>query len=101
MRRNHPREFKLSLCERISTGELSKSGASREYGLSLGMLGRWLEQYAVHGKNSFQGQAWRAQAISSATRIEQLEEELRLSQLEVKFMQQLLDQKKSPGGRKS
>jgi transposase-like protein len=71
---------------------------SREYGLSLGMLGRWMEQYKLHGENSFQGQPWRAQAMTSEARVAQLEEELRLTQLEVKFMRQLLAQKKSPGG---
>jgi hypothetical protein len=60
------------------------------------MLGRWLLQYEVHGENAFQGQAWRAAAMTAAQRIEQLEEELRLSRLETALVRQMLAKKKSP-----
>jgi hypothetical protein len=60
------------------------------------MLGRWLLQYEAHGENAFQGQAWRAAAMTAAQRIEQLEEELRLSRLETALARQMLAKKKSP-----
>lgn len=98
MARIHEREFKLSLCRQIVAGEISKAKASRDYGLSFGMLARWLEQYAARGENSFQGQPWRAVALDASARIEQLEEELRLSRLETALARQMLAQKKSPKG---
>lgn len=96
MSRIHDRELKLSLCRQIKAGELSKAKASRDHGLSLGMIARWLEQYEARGENSFLGQPWRAVALDSAARIEQLEEELRLSRLETALARQMLAQKKSP-----
>jgi len=101
MPRTYSREFKLALCSRIASGEWTKSRASREHGLSLGMLARWLEQYQANGENAFQGQPWRAQALNAAERIDALEEELRTARLELKFVRQLLDQKKSLPGSES
>ena len=60
------------------------------------MLGRWILQYEAHGENAFQGQPWRAAALTAAERIEQLEEELRLSRLETALARQMLSKKKSP-----
>ncbi|HEY3780004.1 MAG TPA: hypothetical protein VGL56_02895, partial [Fimbriimonadaceae bacterium] len=73
MPRNHDRELKLSLCRQIKAGELSKTKTTRDHSISATMLGRWLLQYEVHGENAFQGQAWRAAAMTAAQRIEQLE----------------------------
>ena len=95
MPRVHERELKLSLCRQIKAGELSRSKAARDHGLSATMLGRWLTQYEVHGENAFQGQAWRAAAMTAVQRIEQLEEELRFSRLETALARQMLSKKKS------
>jgi transposase-like protein len=96
MPRTHERELKLSLCRQIKSGDLSRSKAARDHGLSLTMLGRWITQYEAQGENAFQGQPWRAAALNSAQRIEQLEEELRLSRLETALARQMLSKKKSP-----
>lgn len=101
MPRTFTREFKLEVCRNIESGQWTMSRVSREHALSLGMLGRWLEQYRTHGSDAFQGQPWRAQALGAAQQIEQLREELRQSQLEVKFLRQLVDQKKSRPGSES
>jgi transposase-like protein len=98
MSRIHDREMKLGLCRQIRSGELSKSKACRERGLSQSMLGRWLEQYDSQGENAFQGQPWRSVALNAVERIEQLEEELRLSRLETALVRQMLAKKKSPNG---
>jgi transposase-like protein len=62
------------------------------------MLDRWLRQFAVHGEDSFQGQAWRSAALSAQERIDQLEEELRLARMEVSLVRRMLDEKKSGPG---
>jgi transposase-like protein len=96
MPRIHDRELKLSLCRQIKAGELTRTKAARDHGLSATMLGRWLNQYEAQGENAFQGQPWRAVALNAAERIEQLEEELRLSRLETALARQMLAKKKSP-----
>ena len=95
MARIHPRELKLSVCRQIKAGEISRYKASRDHGLCDSMLGRWIKQYEALGENAFQGQPWRAVALTAAQRIAQLEEELRLSKLETALARQMLSQKKS------
>ena len=95
MPRTHQREFKLDLCRRIVAGTLTRSAACREHRLASSMLARWLDQFAIHGENSFQGQAWRAYALDATDRIAQLEDELRTAQRELKFLQGVLNKKKS------
>ena len=96
MSRRFARGWKLDLCRRIVGGELSRTKACRDHGLSAAMLERWLKQFAVYGENSFQGQPWRSAVLSAQDRIEQLEEELRLAKLEVSLVRRMLDEKKSP-----
>lgn len=101
MRRNHTREFKLELCRRIAEGEIAKSQACREHGISNGMMDRWMDQFKTRGEHSFDGRDWRSQYVSASARIEQLEEELRQAKLEAKFLRFVLDEKKSPSGSES
>ena len=96
MARIHDRELKLSLCRQIRSAQLTKSKACRDHALSQSMVDRWLEQYDSLGESAFQGQPWRAVALDAAGRIEQLEEELRLSRLETALVRQMLAKKKSP-----
>lgn len=98
MSRNYAREFKLDLCQRIRSGELSQARACREHGLSGGMMARWLEQFDVHGQNAFRGQPWREQALSPEKRVARLEKELEQAKLENEFLRWVIDQKKSAPG---
>jgi transposase-like protein len=95
MARIHDRDLKLSLCRQIRAKELTKTKACRDHSLSASMLDRWLEQFDALGENAFQGQPWRAVALDAAGRIEQLEEELRLSRLETALARHMLAKKKS------
>lgn len=52
-RRSFSREFKLSLCQQIEAGALSKAQACREHGLSPGLLDRWVDQFRVLGSEAF------------------------------------------------
>ncbi len=98
MSRRFAREWKLDVCRRIVGGEMSRTKACRDHGLSAAMLERWLKQFSVHGENAFQGQPWRSAVLSAQDRIEQLEEELRLAKMEVSFVRRMLDEKKSQPG---
>jgi transposase-like protein len=70
--RKHTREFKLKLCRDIAKGKLSKNAASIEYGLSHGMLDRWVAQFHALGKDAFQGSKWRADAAQYYGELEEL-----------------------------
>jgi len=94
MQRTFTREFKLSLCKRLSSGEISKTKASQQYRLGNGTIERWMEQFGEKGEESFQGK-WRGHELSAEERVAILEEELRQTRLELAFARKLLDEKKS------
>lgn len=94
MSRVYARDFKLDLCQKIRSGELSQARACRDHGLSSGMLGRWLTQYDIHGQEAFRGQPWREQTVSPEKRLAQMEKELEQTKLENEFLRWVIDQKK-------
>lgn len=57
--REFSREFKLDICRRIVSKQVSKSATLREHRLGTGTLDRWLEQYSVRGESAFDGGRWR------------------------------------------
>ena len=74
--RKHTREFKLKICRDIVKGKLSKNAASVEYGLSHGMLDRWVAQFRTLGKDAFQASKWRADAAQYYGELEVLREQV-------------------------
>jgi len=101
MPRFHSREYKLDLCKKIRGLELSKGKACRDGGLSGSMVDRWLVQYDTLGEEAFSGQEWRSKALSAAERIEDLEERLRIAELEKTLLRLALESKKSQSGSES
>jgi hypothetical protein len=63
--------------------------------LSNGQIERWLSQFDALGSEAFVGEEWRSKALSAAERILDLEERLRLSELEKKLLRLALDTKGS------
>ena len=51
-RRIYTREFKLDLCVRIESGELTKAQASREHRISPTLLDRWVAQFREAGNSA-------------------------------------------------
>jgi transposase-like protein len=98
MPRSYSRDFKLGLCRKIRSGELTQARACRDEGLSSGMLGRWLTQFDVHGEDAFRGQPWREQTLSPERRLALLQKELEQTKLENEFLRWVIDQKKSEPG---
>jgi transposase-like protein len=85
-RRSYAREFKLSLCEEIVQGRVSKSRACREHGLSGGMLDRWVSQYQLLGDSSFPNSGMERLTISDASRVKELEAMVGRLTMELEFM---------------
>lgn len=90
MRRSFTREFKLDVCRKVESGEMSKSRTCREHSLSSSMLDRWIEQYRAKGDEAFSGDAWRSSASSPEARIRELEASLGRAHLEIEFMKEAL-----------
>ena len=90
--RIHLRSFKLDLCARIASGELTKARATREHNLAPSMLDRWCAEYKIKGENSFPAGAVE---LDKDGRIAQLEQALGQSFLEINILQAAL-QKKAP-----
>jgi transposase-like protein len=90
MRRNFSREFKLDVCQKIVSGEVSKSRTCREHSLSGSVLERWLEQYRLQGESAFQGQVWRSSIQTPDARIKELEASLGRAHLELEFMKEAM-----------
>lgn len=90
MRRSFTREFKLDICQRTVSGEVSKSRALREHSLSPSVLERWLEQYKAIGDSAFQGGTWRGSIQTPEARIKELEGSLGRAHLELEFMREAL-----------
>lgn len=51
--RRYNRRFKLSVCEAIVGGSVSKAQTCREHGLTPSMLDRWVSQYRKLGLEAF------------------------------------------------
>lgn len=51
--RTFSREFKLEVCQQISTGEKRPAQVCREHHLAPSLLHRWRQQYALHGGLAF------------------------------------------------
>jgi len=71
-RRSYSREFKLGICEEILNGSKTKAQVAREFGLSPGMLDRWVDQFKVLGSNSFPNSG-RGGPGDEASRMKELE----------------------------
>jgi len=95
MPRTYSRELKVELCSKIRALEVSKNKVCRDYGISGGMLNRWLTQFDALGSEAFTGSEWRARSLDAAARIQELEERLRISELEKQLLRSALDSKKS------
>jgi transposase len=93
-RRSYTREFKLDLCARVESGDLTRAQACREHRLSESLLDRWLRQFRESGKAAFEGSA--SEELDKERRIRQLEEALGQAHLEIKILRDAL-LKKAPG----
>jgi transposase len=100
MRRSYSREFKLEVCQRINSGEISKSRSCREHSLSPSVLDRWLEQYKAKGDAAFQGGSWRGGVQTPEARIKELESSLGRAHLELEFMREALGKLTHRSGKK-
>jgi transposase-like protein len=88
--RNHSREFKLDVCRKAESGEVSKSKLCRDHGLSGSLLDRWIDQYRAKGEESFTGGAWRPATQEPEAKIRALESSLGRAHLEIEFLRETL-----------
>ncbi len=51
--RTHSRDFKLSLCRQIASGERRPAQVCREHGLAESLLLRWRKEYRERGEAAF------------------------------------------------
>lgn len=51
--RTFSREFKIEVCQQITTGEKRPAQVCREHNLTPSLLHRWRQQYAQHGVLAF------------------------------------------------
>lgn len=101
MRRSFARDFKLDICRKAESGEVSKSRLCREHALSPSMLDRWIEQYRAKGEDAFTGAGWRAESTSESARIRELEAALGRAHLEIEFLQEAVGKLGAGSRRKS
>ena len=92
-RRTYTREFKLDLCARIESGELTKAQASREHRVGPSVLDRWVNEFKEGGRHAFQDCA--SEELDKDRRIRQLEEALGSAHLDIKILREAL-LKKAP-----
>jgi transposase len=51
--RSHSRDFKLSVCRQIASGERRPAQVCREHGLAESLLLRWRKEYRERGEAAF------------------------------------------------
>ncbi len=51
--RTHSRDFKLSVCRQIASGERRPAQVCREHGLAESLLLRWRKEYRERGESAF------------------------------------------------
>jgi transposase len=71
-RRRFPREFKLEAVELAKSSGLTQRQIERELGLSVGQLGRWLQETEERGEEAFS----EASEQTASVRIRELERRL-------------------------
>jgi transposase-like protein len=86
MRRTFSREFKLSLCEKVKLGQVSKSGACREHSLSPSLLDKWMLQYESKGQGAFS----EGEPVDLERKVKELEASLGRAHLENEFLREAL-----------
>ena len=89
-RRSFTREFKLEICRKAESGEVSKARLCRENGLSDSALDRWIQQYRAKGEDAFTGQAWRAEVHTPESKIRALESSLGRAHMEIEFLREAM-----------
>lgn len=99
-RRIHAREFKLEVCHKAESGEVSKSRLCRDHAISESLLDRWIQQYRAKGDEAFSGEAWRPSVNTPQARVRELESSLGRAHLEIEFLKEALG-KLSPRSGKS
>lgn len=87
--REFSREFKLDVCRKIVSKQVSKSSTMRSHRLGAGTLDRWLEQYSVRGEEAFDGGRWR-NPEAPETAESRLRKELEQLRLENEFLRACL-----------
>jgi transposase-like protein len=88
-KREFSREFKLDVCRRLASKQVSKSATMRAYRLGAGTVERWIEQYAARGEAAFDGERWRTQ-VEPDTEGSRLRRELEQLRLENEFLKACL-----------
>lgn len=86
VRRTFSREFKLDLCQKIKLGQCSKTAACREYGLSNGLMDRWVSQFELKGQAAFPEDG----PVDLQRRVKELEASLGRAHLENEFLKEAL-----------
>lgn len=88
MRRSFNRDFKMSVCQEIVLGRMTKSQVCREHGLSPGMLDRWVDQYKVLGDSAFpsSGLSGGSSGYTDSQRMKELEALVGRQALEIEFL---------------
>jgi transposase len=89
-RRSFSREFKLSICESVELGQMSKAQVLRQHGLSPGVLDRWLDQYRVRGSDAFPSSGSGPLEVTEAQRTKELEALIGRQALEIEFLKAAL-----------
>jgi transposase len=54
-KRNFSRDFKIKVTQEVESGIKSRAEATREYELSEGLLGKWLQAYRANPSEAFRG----------------------------------------------
>lgn len=70
--RTHSREFKLSLCRQIASGERRPAQICREHALAESLLLRWRKEYRERGEAAF-GPHQAGEAAALAQHVAELE----------------------------
>lgn len=86
MKRTFSREFKLSVCEQVRLGQITKAAACREHSLSGSLLDGWMAKYSEKGQDAFKD----ATPFDPDRRIKELEASLGRAHLENEFLREAL-----------
>jgi transposase len=86
MRRSFTREFKLDVCQKVQSGQSTKSAVCREHSLSPTLLDRWLSQFESKGKTAFSEPS----GVDLERKVKELEASLGRAHLENEFLKEAL-----------
>ena len=83
MKRKFDKEFKTEICELVLKQDIPIADIGKNYGISVQVIYRWIDEYKTYGKDAFVGSG---NLHTEDARLKELEKELEEAKMEIEIL---------------